>query len=64
MNTATTTRPHAVPAALDALRDALPLMRKASTVVYMQGDKDLSDKLRAAFNRCTQALADATKEAA
>jgi hypothetical protein len=62
MNVAPTTRPHAVPAALDALRDSLPLMRKASTVVYLQGDKDLSDKLRAAFNRCTQALQEASRE--
>jgi hypothetical protein len=62
MNAVVEVRPHAVPAALDALRDSLPLMRKASTVVYLQGDKDLSDKLRAAFNRCTQALQEAGRE--
>jgi hypothetical protein len=64
MNTAPTTRQHAVPAALDCLRDSLPLMRKACSLAFLHRDMDLHDAMRAQINRSAQALAEATKEAA
>jgi hypothetical protein len=62
MNVAPATRPHAVPAALDALRDSLPLMRKACSLAFLHRDMDLHDAMRAHINRSQQALQEASRE--
>jgi hypothetical protein len=54
-------RPHAVIPALQALADTDKLLRKASSQLYLRGDVELSDQLRARINANAQALREASE---